>query len=147
METVWSPVSWVARSTTLPSTLAATAAWARRLPIELARSRTVGPSESCLVLPSGRVMLAMVEGGSGVRVRGSGVRNINKIARLGAGRASSFMSAGRKDGDHPALGVVVVVVVVVLWSDMADMIRIDHERVKGGLRVQLPGPWVDGESI
>jgi hypothetical protein len=33
------------------------------------------------------------------------------------------MSAGRKDGDHPALGVVVVVVVVVvLRSNMVNSI-------------------------
>src|SRR6266550_3701494 len=56
------------------------------------------------------------------------------------------MSAGRKDGDHPWLGVVVVVVVVVLRSNMVDMIRIGHGRVKGCPRLQRTGPWVDGES-
>src|SRR5438876_4692988 len=44
----------------VPLTLAATAAWARRLPIDSATSRGRVPSGTCLVEPSGRRRVIMI---------------------------------------------------------------------------------------
>src|SRR5205823_5730968 len=55
------------RSTTAPSTLAATAAWARRLPMPSATSRGRVPGAAGLVEPSGSLSMTMTETPAKVR--------------------------------------------------------------------------------
>src|SRR5688572_26210157 len=87
MRTEASAVSGDVRSTSLPSTTAARAAWARRGEIATAMSRTGAPADTALLDPSGRVTVTWL---MNVKVVGAG--GLEPLTSSVSGRRSNQLS-------------------------------------------------------